>query len=36
MKSTTSTLLTFFFHVLNNIGELSFNLLTLIRFQEGK
>ncbi len=36
MKSTVSTLLLLLFHVLNNIGELSLYLLTLIRFQEGK
>ena len=36
MESTVSTLLLLFFHVLNNIGELSLYLLTLIRFQEGK
>ena len=36
MESTASVLLTFLFHVLNNVGELSFHSLTLIRFQEGE
>ena len=36
MESTASALLAFFIHVLNNVGELSFYSLTLIRFQEGK
>ncbi len=35
MESTTSTLLLFLLHFLNNIGELSLYLLTLIRFQDG-
>lgn len=35
METTVSTLLLFLLHFLNNIGELSFNLLTLIRFQDG-
>ena len=35
MESSTSALLTFFLHVLNNVGELSFHSLALIRFQEG-
>ena len=36
VESTTPALLLFFFHVLNNVGKLSFYFLTLIRFQEGK
>ena len=36
MESTTSTLLLFFLHVLNDVGELPFYSLTLIRFQKGK
>jgi len=36
VKSTVSTLLLFLLHFLNNIGELSFNLLTLIRFAFGE
>jgi len=35
MESTASTLLLFLLHFLNNIGELSLYLLTLIRFQDG-
>ena len=35
VESTASVLLMLFLHVLNNVGELSFYLLTLIRFQEG-
>ena len=34
MESTTSALLLFLLHFLNNIGELSLYLLTLISFQE--
>ena len=36
VEASTSALLTFFLHVLNNVGELSFHSLTLIRFQERK
>ena len=36
VESTVSTLLLLFFHVLNNIEELSLYLFTLISFQEGK
>lgn len=36
MKSTASTLQSFFLHVLCNVRKLSFHSLMLIRFQEGK
>lgn len=36
MESTASVLLTFLFHVLNNVGKLSFYPLILIGSQEGK
>ena len=36
MVSTVSALLSFFLHIMNYVGELSFHSLTLIRFQEGK
>lgn len=35
MQSSTSALLTFFFHVLNDIGELSLYTFTLFGFQKG-
>ncbi len=36
MQSSTSTLLTFFLHVPDNIGDLSLYSLTFIGFQKGQ